>query len=150
MGVKVKFDLGALKAALENAGEKAHRHATAALEESAHIIAETAQLYAPYKTGALERAIRVDKPRQQRGADGRFGSVTVPVYVDGDDGVDNYAGIMHEELQPFGDGDLELGKGSQAKDGGAGVVGGKFFERAIEENADEVRLTVLNELRKVL
>lgn len=150
MGVKVKFDLGALKAALQGAGEKAHRHATAGLVESAHIIAETAQLYAPYKTGALERAIKVDEPRQSRGADGRFGSVTVPIYVDGDDGVEDYAGLMHEGLEPYGDGEFKLGKGSQAKDGGTGVVGGKFLERAIEENVDEIQETVLKELRKVL
>ncbi len=107
---------------------------------------------APRDTGALERSFRVSQAEQARDVSGRFGKAGVIVYIDPlaenpetGQAVTEYAGIMHEELTPYGE--LQLGEGSREKGGG---VGGGFLKRALDEHADEVERVTAKQVEKAL
>ena len=98
------------------------------MQEEAATMRDLARSFAPHLHGHLEHAIRWRTSRTKKG---------VEVYVDlnaaaeDDKTVGDYAIRMHEQLSPFGSGRYRLGPVSRAKDGGRGVVGGKFLDRAI-------------------
>jgi hypothetical protein len=68
-------------------------------------------------------------------ADGYDGGVIVPEHI-------HWAGIMHEELQPYGSGPYTLGEISKTRPGGVGKeggVGGKFITRVVEAHKLQYR-----------
>lgn len=152
MGISVKFNRAELSASMERAKGTVMRGAIKGLQIAGETIAETASAMAPRDTGALERSFRVEEAQQGRDAFGRFGKAGVTVYVDPlaenpDTGelVTDYAGIMHEELTPYGE--LQLGPKSREK---GGEVGGGFLERALEEHTDEIEGTTAKQVSKAL
>ena len=152
MGVKANFNRAELSAALERAKGTVMRSAMKGLQISGETIAETASAMAPRDTGALEHSFRVSQAEQARDTSGRFGKAGVIVYIDPlaenpetGQAVTEYAGIMHENLTPYGE--LQLGEGSREKGGG---VGGGFLKRALDEHADEVERVTAKQVEKAL
>ena len=152
MGMKANFNMRQLSAGLERAEGVVIKNVMRGLRRKGEDIVETASAMAPRDTGALESAFRVTEAVQGRSAIGRFERARVVVYIDPlatnpdtDELVTDYAGIMHDELTPYGD--LQLGKKSREK---GGEVGGGFLERAIEEHIDEVEETVVDQVSKAL
>lgn len=79
----------------------------------------------------------------------RAGHYAIDVGVIGDENeVQEYAYIMHEYLQPYGVGTYNLDKGSQAKDGGSGKVGGKYLQRALDDNKQEVIAAIRDMIKR--
>jgi hypothetical protein len=130
---------GELKLNLERLAETTGNQLFMAMLEEAEKIRDLAREFAPVDEYNLVNAIQTDV--ESRDSSGRFKRKEVTVFVDmnmvNDDGtyVGDYAMLIHEYLQPYGSGDLNLGKKSQLKDAGRRVVGGKFLERAILERA---------------
>ncbi len=130
---------GELKLNLERLADTTGNQLFLAMLEEAEKIRDLAKEFAPVDDYNLVEAIQTDI--ESRDASGRFKRKEVTVFVDmekaNDDGtkVGDYAMLIHEYLQPYGSGDLNLGKKSQQKDAGRRVVGGKFLERAILERA---------------
>lgn len=134
---KVNCDVAGLIAAIERIGGEAANGASKAMQSGADEILKRAKDYAPVDTHDLEKSIKMDI--DDRDSLGRFKRKAFYIYVDeADDRVGEYAMTMHEELAPYGSGFYHLGKGSQEKDAGRGVVGGKFLERAVEEMSDHI------------
>jgi hypothetical protein len=133
---------------LEQVGEKAVRGVFAQMKVEAEKLAESAREKAPLDHGDLEKAIKVRESGGGRNEMGQFARKSVEVYVDDTmpvtdrpgHTVGEYAYEMHEHLTPAGP--LQLGPRSQDKDGGRGVVGGKYLERA----ADEIETELLAKL----
>lgn len=152
MGVKVNFNRSELSAALERAKGTVMRNVVNGLQITGETIAETASAMAPRDTGALERSFRVSKAEQARDASGRFGKAGAIVYIDPlaenpdtGEAVTEYAGLMHENLTPYGE--LQLGEGSREK---GGDVGGGFLERALNEHVDEIERVTAKQVEKAL
>ena len=152
MGLKVNFNRAELSANLERAKGSVMRNVTKGLQIAGEDIVETASAMAPRDTGALERSFRVTDAAQSRDAGGRFAKAGVTIYIDPlatnpdtEKSVTEYAGIMHEELTPYGE--MQLGPGSAAK---GGEVGGGFLERALEAHIDDIEETVANQVNKAL
>lgn len=130
---------GELKLNLERLADTTGNQLFLAMLQEAERIRDLAKEFAPVDDYNLVEAIKTDV--EARDALGRFKRKEVTVFVDmekqNDDGtvVADYAMLIHEYLQPYGSGDLNLGKKSQQKDAGRRVVGGKFLERAILERA---------------
>lgn len=129
---RVKCDINALSLKMRQAGEKAVRGASEVMTEGGKEIARRAKEYAPRDTGALEKSITFEKDRS-----GIRGRTQVFIYIDENvrrkDGrfVGEYAEGVHEYLAPYGSGAWgHISAKSAAK---GEKVGGKFFERAIEE-----------------
>lgn len=141
-----------LIAILEQTGEKAKRGVLAQMRKEAKEIQRLAREYAPIDEGNLEESITVEDVEEERDERGRFTKKSVAVFIDflaaGSNGalaVGEYAYVMHELLLPYGAGGYNLGKNSVAKDGGRGVVGGRFLERAV----DDVSKGLMNRLIQV-
>jgi hypothetical protein len=143
MTVKIEGleNLGAL---LQQAGERAVRGVYAQMKNEAEKLAAKARENAPLDDGNLEKAIKVRETGGGRNELGQFAKKSVEVYVDQTQPVDDrpgktvgdYAWEMHEHLTPAGP--LQLGPKSADKDGGRGVVGGKYLERASDEIEKEL------------
>jgi hypothetical protein len=136
--VNVGLSVDDLEVRIKQTGERVVKHGIDAMRDEANKIADLAKEYAPHDEGRLEEAIKVEETKGER-IGGKFTRAELSVYVDGDmQGSGNmkvgeYAYLMHEGLGPYGDYTYNLGKGSREKDGGRGVVGGKFLERAADE-----------------
>lgn len=136
--VSVGMSAADLEISIKQTGQKVLKHGIDAMRDEANKMADLAREYAPHDEGRLEEAIKVEEIRGES-TKGRFARKELVVYVDGDmQGSGNmkvgeYAYLMHEGLGPYGDYTYNLGKGSAEKDGGRGIVGGKFLERAAEE-----------------
>jgi hypothetical protein len=134
---------------LRQLGPKATDGIFQQMKVEAKTIRDTARSYAPIDHGNLEDAIKMEVLGGGRDARGRFVRKAVSVFIDmeaeGHNGelISQYAYIMHEHLTPYGP--LNLGKKSRAKDGGTGMVGGRFMERA----ADDVSAQMMNRLINV-
>jgi hypothetical protein len=135
MGVNSKLfamDRQLLNVTLEQLGEYSQRQILAVMREEADNIAFQAKQNAPVDEGFLEDAIQVVEDRE-----GINGRVRVSVQVDPDarddrgESVYDYGVMLNALLAPFGSGAWNLGELSRAKDGGRGVVGGRFIERAV-------------------
>jgi hypothetical protein len=140
MGVTFdKRQMDVLLLAIKQTGEKASRGAAAAMESEAKEIVELARSYSPYDEGKLEDAIGYERVRGERDDRGRFMRDSIQVFVDptmpgsgGAETVGEYAYLMHEEMEPYGDinrGEKTRAKGPQA--------GGKFLERAVRDRAKQ-------------
>lgn len=116
------------------------------LNAGAEEIAEKAKSNAPVDTHNLEEAIHVEKGFS------KAGNIRYTVVCDGEGSegrdVAEYASIMENELQPYGNGNYNLGPLSQAKADGGNDVGGKFMERAVEQKKAEVVASVKSAVRK--
>jgi hypothetical protein len=136
MGMKVELDVDSIIATMEAIGKDATKAGVQALFEGGKEIQELAREYAPVDDGHLEQSIITMKVPSE---------YTVHVGIDpralDEHGrpVNDYGMMMHE-FQTIGGGSVPGGMGiyglgpkSQAKDGGRGVVGGKFLERAFNE-----------------
>jgi hypothetical protein len=129
-------DINRLVLHIRQTGEKASSAALQVMREEGNEIKLLAQEFAPYDEGKLEAAIKVETT--DRDSRGRFARKEVKVFVDpnmpgsgGAETVGQYAWYIHENLDPAGS--LHLGERSAIKDGGRGVVGGKFLERAYNQ-----------------
>lgn len=123
---------------LRQLSEKTSKALFEGMLEMGEEIAERARDYAPVDEGDLESAIQTDVTN--RDGSGRFIKREVSVFINTSlpvstgGTVGNYAMFIHEHLEPYGTGLAGyLGKRSVAKDGGRGIVGGKFLERAVLE-----------------
>lgn len=133
MSNRVQCDIRALSAKIKQVGERAVKGASTALIEGGQEIQKRAREYAPRDTGSLERAITFEYDRS-----GTRGRIQVFVYVDEfvrQSGtsrfVSEYAEGVHDYIAPFGSG---AWGNISAKSAAKGPnVGGKYFERAIEE-----------------
>ena len=125
---------------LQQNGEKAVKGVSGIMQTNAEKIRDTAIEYAPILTGALENAIV--KNTENNGINGR---AVVTVYIDESGEAGKYAADVHEHLAPWGDGSFgrvggsDLNSLSMQKDGGTGLVGGKFLERAFLFYKDKIR-----------
>lgn len=135
MGLSSKnfgMDRQLLNVTLEQLGEYSQRQILQVMRDEAREIADKAKENAPVDEGFLEDAIQVIEDR-----DGINGRTRISVQVDPDamddrgQSIFEYAVLVNALLAPFGSGYWNLGKKSQAKDAGRGVVGGKFIERAV-------------------
>ena len=129
MGIKIDSDMSALMATIRQGGEKAVRGVAKQMEDEGEEIADLARQYAPVDEHNLENAIEVESSRsgvnRRTVVDVGVNSFA-PVEGREDITVGDYAFIMHEGV-------YNLGPGSLAKDGGRGVVGPKYLERALKE-----------------
>lgn len=152
--VKTNFSAAALAAKLEQRGERAVAGVLGVMREEANKMADLAREFAPIDHGDLESAIEVVENK-----DGMNGRKTITVQVDpnarDDQGklVEIYAIEMHEG-QSIGENDgsyaYGLGKRSREKDGGRGVVGGKFLERAVKSRVGILGKKVAAALKRSL
>jgi len=145
VGVKIKGGAGLL-ANLSRTQERVDKASLAFLRDAGKFIAGQAKLRAPVDTYDLENAIVSEDNAHRDG----FNRKTVDVYVDLErldldsrDGFD-YAMEMHEGI-------YNLGPKSQKKDAMVDVgVGAKYLERAIEDNADQIREAAREVIHKAL
>lgn len=145
MGVKVT-GVESLLTRLHQVGEHAVKGVSDEIRRGAYEIRDLAREFAPVKEGDLEDALSIEVNQQD--VNGRLQAY---VYVDESHysrksktgTVGGYAMRMHE-------GFYKLGPKSKAKDGGTGLVGRKFLERAVEELAPEIMERVNNKIRKML
>lgn len=137
MGIeRINFDVGAVAATIQQVGDRAIKHGIEVMRVEAQEIANLAREYAPVDEGDLERAIQVSDNEARDDRNRKTVSVGVDPTAPGSGGVAralDYAVKLHELQVPFGVGSIGLGPGSQQKDAGRGVVGGKFMERAVLE-----------------
>lgn len=126
------LDRQLLEVTLSQLGERSNREILRVMRDEGEEIAKQARENAPVDEGFLEQAIEVVENR-----DGINGRTTVSVQVDPEaiddrgESVYEYGVLVNELLAPFGSGLWNLGPESRAKDGGRGVVGGKYIERAV-------------------
>lgn len=122
---------------LRQIGPKATDGIFEQMKIEARSIQNLARSYAPLDHGNLEDAIKMEVLGGGRDARGRFVRKALSVFIDMEargyagEPMSQYAYLMHEHLTPYGP--LKLGEKSAAKDGGRGIVGGRFLERASEE-----------------
>jgi hypothetical protein len=136
-GLKVK-GLEATIAMIENTMERSNRNARRRMD--AEKIKELSQSYAPVDEGDLEEAHHIVKERDDRNRK------VIYIEVSGagpNKSVDGYATRMHEGV-------YNLGPGSQAKDGGRGVVGRKYLQRALDEREPHLNEGLAEEVKKSL
>lgn len=136
---------------IEQVGARAERSVLQVMRTEAEEIARLASDFAPRDDSELDHSIKVGEDRG-----GINGRTRVFIYID-PEATDNkgasiveYGLIMHEGLAPFGSGAYNLGEGSVVKDGGSGVVGGKFLERAYRKRRGEIGKKALAAARKVI
>jgi hypothetical protein len=130
VGLKIEgVDL--LMRSLRQVQQRAVRGGADALREGGEEIAKLARDFAPIDDGDLTQAISAEEERDVNNR------VSILIWVDptvqDEHGkqVAEYGARMHEGLAPYGSGAYNLGPNSRAKDGGRGIVGGKFIERAL-------------------
>lgn len=127
--------------ALSNALAQADREGRARARDAAHteasFIMEIAEDQAPFDTGELEKAFKLNINRLR--SDRTIFNVEVGGMVDGVN-VDEYAWVMHEAS-------YKLGPGSLAKQSGVGrLVGPKYLERAYDEREGPMMSAILQAL----
>lgn len=138
-------------AVLYQSGERVTRGLVGKMRHEAEAIQKLAQQYAPLDHGNLEEAIKIETLGGGRDSRGRFVRKAFEVFIDMNargykgEPISQYAYEMHELLLPYGAGGFNLGPQSRQKDGGRGVVGGRFLERAV----DEVSKDMMNRLTQV-
>lgn len=137
-GVKVT-GLGDLVAALKRIERDVVRAASAEIHRQGEAIMQASQLNAPVDEGDLEAAHSVETKQ-------RPGGSTTVVGVGGGE-VDVYAMQMHEGLSPYGSGAFQPGPKTIAK---GPQAGGKFLERAFNDQKDEIAPAVADAVRKAL
>ena len=162
---RVKCDVKALTAKLEQLGERAVRGISTELRTYGKRIQDDAELNAPFETGSLIHAIKVDSSRT-----GINRRLVVTIFVDlsapyiktntsGDSKpskktVGDYAMLMEKGLAPFGSGKYQAREGTISK---GPQAGGKFIKRAADANKSELidrarqivkRVTQREKLRK--
>lgn len=127
------MDRQLMEVALSQLGERSSRDILAVMREESQEIARNAREFAPVDDGYLQEAIEVVEERS--GINGRT-VITVQVDPEAQDdrgeSVYDYGRLVSMLLEPHGSGLWKLGKKSAAKDGGRGVVGGRFIERAVK------------------
>ena len=151
MGIRTKgFD--SLGLTLRQTGERAERRAREQMKREGEKIADIARTLAPVDyegqthgsppARELERSIEAERSYE----DNRRLTITVSAggVVDGVD-VDEYAGLMHEGLAPYGSGAYLPGPATRAK---GGKAGGKFLERAFLERKDKLVAAITAAIRK--
>jgi hypothetical protein len=140
MGLRVDFDIDSLIAQLDAVGKDTTKAAQNAMKAGGKDIRDLARDYAPIDDGDLEKAIVTQ-------VDGKTVFVGIDPRAVDEHGrpVVGYATLMHEYQAigapgplPKASGLYGLGKKSVAKDGGRGIVGGKFLERAFNELARKI------------
>jgi hypothetical protein len=145
MGLDIKFNPRQLELVMQQVGERAVKHMSDHMRDTAIRIRDLARDYAPVKTGLLEE--NIDYAVSATGINRR--NVFV-VYVDidavrkrGEGTLADYAWLMEENLHPYGRGlvngrELYLGPGSRKKRAGGKKVGGKFLARAIKDGMKDI------------
>lgn len=138
MGMRLE-GADALRALLTQGGARVTKGVFEQMRKEAESIKNLAQKYAPVDHGNLEDAIKVHVVGGGRNARGQFQRKAFEVFLDMNakgykgEPISTYAYRMHELLLPYGAGGFNLGKKSRDKDGGQGIVGGRFLERATAE-----------------
>lgn len=139
MGMRVKFDVGAMTARIENLAQLASTNASRTMRRAAIRIRDLAISYAPVDTGALEGAIDYGVNKEGR-------RNTFVVFIDlrkignGGKPIEDYAWIMETQLHPFGRRApgakyFKVRAASAAK---GSKVGGRFLDRAIDEGIKDI------------
>jgi hypothetical protein len=157
--VRVRCDVEGIEFILRQVGERAVKGVTAVLRQEAQEIERLARSFAPVDDGYLESAITATRVDSEADSRGRATRSFWRVWVDlekaapGDEKnpskvVGDYFVAMHELLMPYGNGPYNLGPKSQAKDGGSGVVGGKFMERAFADREKQIYKRAFWEIQK--
>lgn len=154
MAVKI-VGVDELTAMLDRTADDTTREMAKVLQRGAEDVARLASEFSPRDSSALENAWEVVEMGGERDYRGRFTKKSYVVQVDpmatDPDGrpTSLYALEMHEHLAPYGSGRYQLSThpgGSRDKDGGRGVVGGRFLERAV----DEVEMDLMAQMQKVV
>lgn len=137
---RIEADFDGIILRLNQSGEKAVKGVSQVMQVNAEKIRDTAIEYAPVLTGALEDSII--KNTEYTGINRR---AEVSVYIDESGEAGKYIADVHEHLAPWGDGSYGRVGGSDPnslsvqKDGGTGLVGGKFLTRAFEFYKDKIK-----------
>lgn len=147
MGLDIKFNPRQLELVMQQVGDRAVKHMSDHMRDTAIRIRDLARDYAPVLTGLLQE--NIDYAVSATGINRR--NVFV-VYIDidavrkrGEQGgtLADYAWLMEENLHPYGRGlvngrELYLGKKSREKRATGKKVGGKFLARAIKEGMKDI------------
>lgn len=159
--INFSFNTPDLELALTQIGRRAAKGMTDVMHEQAERIAEKAREYAPVDEHDLEKAIKVDRDYQGINRRLRLFVQVDPNAVKESRGVDVMTYALHvHEFMNIGGGTrpegyrggnmLFLGKKSVEKDGGRGIVGGKFLERAFAEHEEETYMRAFRIVQRML
>lgn len=138
---------------IDRAGENSRSKMSKLLREGAEDIAQRAREYAPIDHGNLEKAIEVEPLGGERDYRGRFTKISYVVQVNPEatgfkgEPLLPYAYEMHEHQTPNG-GKYKLGERSLQKDGGRGVVGGGYMERAVDDIENDLMSRMIDVIRE--
>lgn len=146
MASRVIGDVNGIVLRLTQAGERAVKGVSQVMQTNGDMIRDLARDYAPIDEGNLEDAIvkvtsytginrrsevtiGVDTTMSGSGGSGSWDLATYALQMHENQNI----GIVDNELYRF-----QLGARSKAKDGGRGVVGGKFLLRAYNERKEKI------------
>lgn len=156
MAYSSQFNLDKLRQSLFAKQGRANAAMRQATEAGAEKIMEKSQSNSPVDTYNLEEAHHIEQTLTE--ADHvRFKVEVSGVGYGSDDprDVETYAMIVHENLAPYGTGELNgkpfsIGKLSQAKAAAGNDVGGKFLDRAVESEKKAAIEGIRQAVRKSL
>jgi hypothetical protein len=141
-GSRVKCDVRALVAEINQCGERAVKHISDEMRKYGELMLNEGIVNAPYDTGSLQEAI--DIKYERKGINTRL---VVTIFVDlakpykpkngraTDKVVGDYAMLMERGLAPHGSGRFQAGKGTIGK---GPQAGGRYFARAIQRYKKEL------------
>lgn len=151
MGMRVTGD-EAVALFLRNVADRVPSNARKNMTRGADRIVRKAKLYAPVDEHNLEESIRQERTyTDSQGASVVSGGrVAIKISVGGTVNgvnVDEYAARIHENYD-----EEHPGKGTQAKrDANPGVhVGGKFLERALEEERHRLEVAIIEDTMRII
>lgn len=139
---RVKCDVRALVAEINQIGERAVKHITTEMRKYGELMLNEAAANAPFDTGSLQDAL--DIKYEQAGMNRRL-VVTIFLHLgdpyrpksgaDTDKEVGDYAMLMERGLAPHGSGRYHAREGTTGK---GPQAGGKYFARAVQKYKSEL------------
>lgn len=154
MDMKV-VGVGGVLSRLRNIGEKVADNARKTMHRSADRVVKEAKLNAPIEEGDLEESITKHVKYEDRGR------LAIDITAGGENAIrniDQYAAIIHENYEeiirnpPQDDYGRELRERTRAKQAAnpGRYVGGKFLERALEEERDKLAQKLIQSTTEIV
>jgi len=135
-----------LQAVLRNIGKKVPENARKVMHRGADKIVERAKLFAPHDTGALEDSIHKEVSYESAFGGRLAIDVIAGGFVDGVN-VDDYASEVHENYDTKNEGPGTIAKQNEHPDV---LVGGKFLERAVDEQEPKLQANMIETIVAVV